>query len=246
MPLSRGRVVQGQLSENVPRPVMNGKIGLTTASSIKEQPSYDDSIFWQDRAEIREDGTFEFASVPRDVDIQLIANCDGWVSQSANAEVTISQLFAADQTKPVVLKMEPTASCEFRIVDQSGAPVPNVKVYLSPDAAWSAGPCCMVGDYDKTSAKLGLTVGQLMAQKPATLAEMSKQFQASTNQDGIALIRNVPGRKSQSALVDHKELDLPPGVFDSWDRSFSFSTAPGETAKFDLTLQPKEAVDKGR
>lgn len=263
LPLSPGRVVQGQLSENVPRPVMNGQIGLTTSSSIKEQPSYHEIIFWQDRAEIREDGTFEFASVPRDVDIQLIANCDGWVSQSAPAEeilqrfpnnttdehqlirdcLTISQLFSADQTKPVVLKMEPTASCEFKVVDQTGAPVPNVMVSLPPCAAWSPGMECVVGLYDKTSAMLGLTIEQQMALARVTRAKMSTH-QASTNQDGIALIRNVPGKKSLHGFVDHKELYLPNG--NTYFRNYQFSTAPGETAKFDLTLQPKDAVDKGR
>jgi hypothetical protein len=78
--------------------------------------------------------------------------------------MTISQLFSADQTKPVVLTMEPTASCEFKVVDQSGAPFPDVMVYLSPNAVWSPGPGGIVGHYNKTSASLGLTHEQSLAQ----------------------------------------------------------------------------------
>jgi hypothetical protein len=79
------------------------------------------------------------------------------------------------------------------------------------------------------------------------MAEVSRQFQASTNQDGIALIRNVPGKESLNASVDHKELDLPPNDSGNlYFRHYQFSTAPGETAKLDLTLQPKDSVVIGR
>ena len=268
VPMSPGRVVRGQLSENVPRPVIDGHIGLTVASSIKEKPSYDDSIFWQDSAQIREDGTFEFASVPREIDIQLIANCDGWVSRSAPAEeilqrfsyvttdehaqsmrdgMTISQLFPAEKSEPIVLEMEPTANCEFRVVDQSGAPVPDVMVYLSPNAVWSPGPGGIVGHYNKSSAWLGLTYEQSLAQGRAMMAEVSKQFQASTNAEGIALIRNVPGKRSLSASVHHKELDLAPNDSGNlYFRHHQLNTAPGKTVQVRLAVQPKDAVVIGR
>ena len=268
VPMSPGRVVRGQLSENVPRPVINGQIGLKVASSIKEKPSYDDSLFWHDSAEISEDGTFEFASVPREIDIQLIANCDGWVSQSAPAEeilqrfpyvttdehaqsmrdgMTIAQLFSAEKAEPIVLKMEPTATCEFKVVDQSGAPVPDVMVYLSPNAVWSPGPGGIVGQYNKTSAWLGLTPEQVLAQARATLAQGSRQFQASTNAEGIALMRNVPGKESLSTSVDHKELDLAPNDSGNlYFRHYQVNAVPGEMVQVNLIVQPKDAVVIGR
>jgi beta-lactamase regulating signal transducer with metallopeptidase domain len=268
VPMSPGRVVRGQLSENVPRPVINGRIGLSVASSIKEKPSYDDSLFWHDSAEIGEDGTFEFPSVPREIDIQLIANCDGWVSQSAPTEeilqrfpyvttdehaqsmrdgMTVAQLFSAEKAEPIVLRMEPTAICEFKVVDQSGAPVPDVTVYLSPNAAWSPGPGGIVGHYSKTSEWLGLTPEQVLTQGRAIMAQASIQFQASTNAEGIALMRNVPGKKSLSTSVHHKELDLAPNDRGNlYFRHHQVNAVPGETVQVGLTVQPKDAVVIGR
>jgi hypothetical protein len=79
------------------------------------------------------------------------------------------------------------------------------------------------------------------------MAERSRQFHASTNADGIALIRNVPGKESLSASVHHKELDLPPNDSGNlYFRHYQFSTAPGETARFNLTVQPKDTVVIGR
>ncbi len=264
VPMSPGRVLRGQLSENVPRPVINGQIGLTAVSSINEHPSYDNSISWQDSAVIGEDGTFEFASVPRDIDIQLIANCDGWVSQSAPAEeilqrfsyvttddharmmrdsMTIAQLFSAEQAEPVVLKMEPTAICEFKVLDQSGAPVPDATVYLSPNAV----PGGIVGHYHKTYAYLGLTPAQLLAKGRAMMTHVSLPFRATTNAEGVAVMKNVPGKKSLSASVEHKDMDLAPNdKGNPYFRHHQFSTAPGETVQVSLTVQPKDAVVIGR
>ena len=195
-------------------------------------------------------------------------DCDGWVSQSAPAEeilsrspyvttdehaqsmrdsMTIARLFSAEKAKPIVLKMEPTATCEFKVVDQSGAPVPDVMVYLSPNAVWSPGPGGIVGHYSKTSAWLGLTPEQLLAQGRAIMAQASIQFQASTNAEGIALIRNVPGKKSLSTSVHHKELDLAPNDSGNlYFRHHQLSAAPGETVQVSLTVQPKDAVVIGR
>lgn len=268
VPMSPGRVLRGQLSENVPRPVINGHIGLTAASSINERPGYDNSIFWQDSAVIGEDGTFEFASVPRDIDIQLIANCDGWVSQSAPAEeilqrfpyvttddharmmrdsMTIAQLFSVEPTAPVVLQMESTTTCEFTVLDQSGAPVPDATIYLSPNAVWSPGPGGIVGHYYKTSAWLGLTSEQTQAQLRAMRTSRNNSFRATTNAEGIAVMKDVPGKKSLSASIEHKEMDLAPNDSGNpYFRHYQFSTAPGETVQLSLTVQPKDAVVIGR
>jgi len=82
--LTPGRKLSGRLSDNVPRPVHNGKVGLTIAASDSAKPTYAQCTFWIDFVDIQEDGTFEFESIPRNFDVQLLATCNDWVSVSSS------------------------------------------------------------------------------------------------------------------------------------------------------------------
>jgi hypothetical protein len=60
-------------------------------------------------------------------------------------------------------------------------------------------------------------------------------------------MKDVPGKKSLSAIIDHKEMDLAPNESGNpYFRHHRFSTSPGETVQVSLTVQPKTAQVIGR
>jgi len=176
--MSPGERVTGRLSDNVTRPVGAGCVGLGVSLTFDAQPNYENCILWSDYTSITPTGAFEFKSVPRGADIQLTAVNENWVSTSAPSEeipgrfpyvtsrehaqnihdtIVIAQSFAQDVPRPLVLEMEPTATCELTVVDAQGQPVEQAMVYMSPNMALAPGPGGIIGMYHRTADGLGET-----------------------------------------------------------------------------------------
>lgn len=203
--------IAGRLAESVPRPITNGRIQARVHPARTEGA---DSWAWEVATAIDGDGSFVLGSVPVDETLQLIAICDGWVSQRMTndglkhfAQETgftstvvptgdvSPQLFRT--SLPVVepvIPMERTADCEVTVVNESGQPIADAKVWFSPQQQWF---------HDASSRQLGSTVDSLNALQSVFQSgvrsesrESGQMFIAKTNEHGIAHLTNLPGRIS--------------------------------------------------
>lgn len=140
--------LEGRLDPAVPPPVTGGRVCLFVTDPLTEPQD----IVWADVAEIADDGTFVFESLPPDCDAQIVATCDGYYSpsppehellasaarygQAANVSNTFNylQMFTLDQkVVSATIAMSQTAAARVRVVDPEGAPVSNVLVEFWPN-----------------------------------------------------------------------------------------------------------------
>lgn len=77
--------VRGSLSDNVPRPVKNGRVKVETIS----EGLSGDEINWFTWAEVEDDGTFVIDQWPSNVPLQLIALCDGFIAKSGEKPMMV-------------------------------------------------------------------------------------------------------------------------------------------------------------
>ena len=140
MPLLPGASLSGRLSDDVPRPIQDGYVIATAAPIPAEYHNSPEnpSLVWEDWTEVAADGSFEFASLPRSGQVQLIAVSDGWVSTSIydadHPNFVTGQLFDLDGTAAEIrLAMESTGSIEFAIVDSDGQPLSDEILMASPN-----------------------------------------------------------------------------------------------------------------
>ena len=72
----------GRLSDNVPRPVRNGRLKTET---LDPAGADNDRVSWFSWTSIQPDGTFTIEGWPADEPLQLIALCDGYIAASGIA-----------------------------------------------------------------------------------------------------------------------------------------------------------------
>ena len=165
--LKPGARIEGRLSDDVSRPVDNGWVVAAIANGTELQDG-----FWSAAAQIDPNGTFVLESLPEGGDLELVAICDGWISQShtsdeikAYAKQTgfsapkydewlswsvysvfprLYRLDAAvvEASVPVVQ----TSDVAVTVVDETGKPIPNARVGFSPNQCWFRGGSNHLGD----------------------------------------------------------------------------------------------------
>ncbi len=206
--LRPGTRVAGRLPDMVPRPVTNGRIVAEIVSGGTDSWK---SWNWLTETAIAEDGTFVLESVPAHENLQLIALCDGWVSQSPTVEevtayakehdfateyhggsmgIVHPQLFRtmAPGIEPVI-SMEPTADCEVTVVDENGQPIADAEISFWPNQMWFHSGSNLLGD-GGDALKAMQTLFQT-GEAPELPSEV-KRFSAKTNARGMATIKNLP------------------------------------------------------
>jgi hypothetical protein len=84
--LSPAATLRGQLSDNVPRPIVNGRLIARTLPRDLER----ENVLWTTWAPIAADGTWEIPSWPADEAVQIIALCDGYYAASGDAPTEVN------------------------------------------------------------------------------------------------------------------------------------------------------------
>ncbi|MDB5343700.1 MAG: hypothetical protein JWP89_2077 [Schlesneria sp.] len=207
--VSAGARVEGQLDAAVPRPVRNGRVFARVClpgDAMSERPEFS-QLAWEDWADIRADGSFEFASLPPMADLELLAYCDGYVSRPVEIEKFLAaatrygpepeiregnsypQLFrlGRDTMKPVLL-MEPASSCILTFVDQVGHPVSGVRVRASLRIGG-------IGNSEPAYCNYQRTTRASLANPQADIEhfrEKTGRFEAISNSSGEATLRDLP------------------------------------------------------
>lgn len=166
MLLSRGKRISGRLDDSVPRPVKNGHMVLRATNTLDRNNEEGKQLSWSDWTPIREDGTFEFESVPPDQIVMLIAVCRGYLSAAASIEELEAARIPVEhhddflrsrRSLPMVTRSEedvtdfvipmlPTASVRARVVTPDGKPVPKAEVAMWPNQFFPGGGSNIIGD----------------------------------------------------------------------------------------------------
>ena len=138
--------IQGKLSDNVTRPVRNGRLKTETLSPKAGDYSRAGWFSW---ASINPDGTFVIDGWPAGEPMQLIALCDGYIAASGKAPAVVQdppdpktdffnrpQVFEPAPNDSVAVSMKPLVPCKVTAVDEDNAPLAGVTVQSWPNVGW--------------------------------------------------------------------------------------------------------------
>jgi len=150
----------------------------------------------------------------------------------------IAQRYSLDKSS-VTVDMEPTAQCEFIIVDGKGAPIANVFINVSPNTAVSPGPGGIVGFYFKSDTLFSKSHEQIMDER-RRIFEYDRRMSCNvgkTDSDGRAVIKNLPMKRSIGISIQHENFELPIPDANPFHRSTHVDMSAGST-QMKITLQP--------
>jgi beta-lactamase regulating signal transducer with metallopeptidase domain/peroxiredoxin/uncharacterized GH25 family protein len=241
--LGPGVRLEGTLDETVPRPVHNG---TAVVSVLTESPTDKaDLLYWQTSTEIAEDGTFAFESLPRG-EGEIIAVCDGYVSESARKMGTTSRnipqsVQITDAENSIEISMLAGATCTVTVATEDGNPVEGARVSFWPNVFW----------HDRLSQLFGaptITIeewiqsGSDLDKLAPLIEERTKhtRYAATTGADGTATVSTLlPG--SESFNVEHDALELPAGG-PAARRDARVELTSGKTTGVSVTVYPKASA----
>lgn len=257
--LSPSATVRGQLSEDVPRPIKNGSV---TANIIHLAGG---QWRWLSKTAIAADGTFAITGMPHDEHLQLIATCDGWISLppkpseveeysklfnydvrnnhgSGTGRVTPQLHYVADGVSETTIQMHPAGTAKIKVVDWQDKPVAGVSVIFNPNQAFHNGGSQGLGEGMSNTEMLPLLrlTEEQRRKQYDKLRTNVRTYQATTDQQGEAVVADLPAHKSWHAIDGE---DSPGGQFIGFrvqkegyrlvpkepQRIFSFGGSPQET-----------------
>lgn len=223
----------GSLSKNVERPV---KIGGRVIATILSGPEpYGSS--WEDTAPIAEDGTFKFAALPRDSHVELIAVCDGWVSRgTAETVAEYNRKYGTDfsdqsrhgteatpyrldsEALNIVVNMEATEICKFKVVNEQGNPIDLATIMLSPNQRTRVFTT-FLGRSSRTIDALR-NPDSVLSGFNVNAGKFAKLYTRVTNSSGIAVVSDLPtGSQSMRVYVPGYEVIPDPKFADRGNAS---------------------------
>lgn len=234
------RKIVGKLSDNVPRPVKNGRV---KAESL---PLTDDDqkgeCGWFSWAPVAEDGTFEIKAWPEDEGIQLIALCDGYVAKWGDPPAGIEeerrglrrpQVCSVEELNEgggdVEIQMEPMILCKVTAVDQQGEPIAGVKVMSYPNVCWWRGGSQVYCSPLVRCERLFVERDYMKAIDD----DFSQPFTATTDDLGRCQLELPAG--GERLYAEHDKFELP--IVDG-DRAQRIILAEGKPLQVKLKMQP--------
>ena len=233
--------IRGRLSDDVPRPVKNGRIRCQTISTGK---SWDSEIDWSDWAPVDEAGNFLIESWPVDSPLQLIALCDGFVASPGEKPPMVTperargnyyrpQVFLKPGEEKIMVQMEPLIAIDIVAKNAFGKPLPEVNVNLNPNVGWWHGGS-QIYCSPLYSSKDGLIDPDYDFMKDAySNKTYPEAFQGITDNNGHTRIDVPVDRHSLSA--SNKRFQMPVKVGQRYVRVVA---RKNHSMRIDLVLQP--------
>lgn len=146
VPLTAVEPIQGMLSDNVPRPVINGRISLSTLNPAEAASN---RVMWNTWVSVRQDGTFTIDAWPIGEKIQLTCLSDGYIAATGEPPAECEdmsleqsqrylrpQVFATDELLSIKVIMIPLVQCKVTVADEDDHAVAGVNLVVGPNVQW--------------------------------------------------------------------------------------------------------------
>lgn len=250
VPMQPAVSLTGKLDDSVPRPVKNGVVQAFVIERFeKDTERYNKStmMYWREWAEIQPDGTFVFENMPVG-DVQVIALCDGFIAETGKAPLQLGKVNTRQHLRPqvfemyqpendIVIDMQPTGEVAVTVVDQSGSPVPDLKLFSSPNVGWWRGGNMIY------CFPLDSTTESLLTSKKKGWDLENHPFQAKTDASGQAVFSNMPvGSQGISVIEDHWRIAKNAGEQNQpWRRKVEIDA--DQQAELNIIVEPKEKTE---
>ena len=237
--LKPGIRLEGKLENSVPRPVKNGRLAvIVTPNKFKKESG---RLMWRTWREIKEDGTFIIESLPEGY-VDITAICDGFYSKDPQDNIDnffcIPQAFILNKDiVNVELSMEPTAVFEVKVFDENNNPVKGAEVSFWPNVKWSNNSSQIFCDCLYRDEDLIHENNQDYMDKLGEKWERERKYWATSNEKGIAIIKNLPAKKLAFGVICDN-LELPAGGKYN-QRNIEVQLVSGETTTGTINLQKK-------
>jgi hypothetical protein len=234
--LKPGFQLSGSLDVAVPRPVRNGRVQVCVTSDRVNTNG--DEFVWRAWTTIAPDGTFSFASLPMG-HADVIANCDGFKSRDGPGKVAsfcapqIVQL--TNRNESIEVAMEPTATCEITVLNDTGQPLSDAEAWFWPNVLWTRQGSTIFMGWTFNTREV------FRAEEDFDWRRLSKKwppaYQGRSDARGVAIVSNLPGVKLAFA-VTHTNFELPIDPLDN-ERYERVPLAPGETNRTTVRMHRK-------
>ena len=251
-----GTRLEGKLDASVKRPIIDGYVA--GQFDIQMQPNDRKTNWqWSDKATIKEDGSFVFESLPKDVVWQMLPFCDGWVPalpkfdsvaehfpdwaarfKEWGTQYRLPQLAKLSSDKvSVTLRMIPAASVTTTAVDPNGKPLEGVIVSMDPMQCWLSNKTTLnfLGTASRSRDALVARRLGIDHRKWIKWPE-DEPFLGVSDANGVCEIKNLPPMAKSFLSTIHDEFDLP---IANGNRLFEFPLKEGEQKELTLKLQAK-------
>jgi hypothetical protein len=266
--LKPGIRLEGRLDDSVPRPVGTGCVELYISEAEGHRIQNLGAWTWQDTAIVQEDGSFVFESLPAGGHVQLFALVDGYQSARPTADSLRSyfqmhdagdvasvdhaedfqhafwpHLFPLPADQEVVqveLPCVPTASLDVRVVDPLGWPIQDAKVRFSPNGYFLGGELFIPATEAFATAAM---IRPQTQQKWKHLRDWAYLtfITPTTDDSGVARVRNLPSDQRESYRVEAKGFVMPAyptSSFTNRDSRFAMvELVGGETLRRTITME---------
>ncbi|QDU52672.1 M56 family metallopeptidase [Gimesia panareensis] len=263
--LEPGIRLEGRLDASVPRPIKHGCVELYINEG--QDHKIGGGWTWQQTATVKEDGTFEFDSLPTGGQVQLFALVDGYQSTRPTVQALKDYLKAHDAgpesilenairrhdafwphlfplTKglyktEVELPCTPTTSLDVKVVDPIGQPIEGAEVKFNPNGLFLGGELFI-------PATESLTIENRIA--PPDKDEVKQRYQwakdtflrVKSDPQGIARVRNLPAddRESYKVSADGYQMPIYPNSFEDGPRRYALiDLSGGKTLRRTITME---------
>ncbi|QDT03861.1 hypothetical protein K227x_22460 [Rubripirellula lacrimiformis] len=241
VPLTKAKPMRGVLSDNVPRPVRNGRLDLYT---LPPNGASGNHVQWNTWVPVGSDGTFCIDAWPTGERIELVALCDGYMAKSGEPPTEYGemseqevqqhlrpQVFSPIDPQPIKVEMTPLATCLVTAVDEENYPVAGLTIESWPNVHWWEGS---TGIYCDTLVS-GERRMKYRDQESSIDHPFPKPFRATTDRFGSATIELPAGGRTLGLLAD-EEYELPITIGRRYVRA---EFEANETKEITFQLQPK-------
>ncbi len=253
--LAIGTRVEGKIDNTVPRPIKNGHVCARVDRDVDSKNRARNSWNWSDKAEINEDGTFVFESLPDDEVLQLIPVCDGWVPDKANKTDVLKyfpdemrqfdlswgalpQLVKTEgNSVEAVLPMIAARSVEVTVLGPDGKPLADTEIACAPNQYWFNGGSQILGAAFSSRDYI------VSPEDFAKNWRKQRRYRVVTGENGVAIIKNLPNTWiGRSLSVQHDDYELP---ITGRHREATFEFAETGVTEVTLKLQKKGTDEIG-
>lgn len=263
--LEPGIRLEGRLDNSVPRPIKHGCVELYINEGQDHQIG--GGWTWQQTATVKEDGTFEFDSLPTGGQVQLFALVDGYQSTRPTVQALKDYLKAHDAgpesilenairrhdafwphlfplTKglyktEVELPCTPTTSLDVKVVNPLGQPIEGAEVKFNPNGLFFGGEL-----FIPATPSLEMSNQIIRYNKE----EVKQRYQwgtdtflgVKTDAQGIARVRNLPAddRESYQVSADGYQMPIYPNSFEDGPRRYALiDLSSGKTLRRTITME---------